>query len=107
MRRKLLEQMRRVPVLLMPVSSIVAFKHRERRFQIGTKSIGLFQAMMTVTTFNLLGLPALAVPVGIDEEGIPVGVQLVGRPWEEELLLEIGTRLESVRGVFRLPDGGF
>jgi Asp-tRNA(Asn)/Glu-tRNA(Gln) amidotransferase A subunit family amidase len=104
MRRKLLEQMRRVPVILMPVSSIVAFRHRERRFETETKPIGLFQAMMTVTPFNLLGLPALVVPFGRSEEGLPVGVQLVGRPWEDELLLEIGSRLEAARGEFPLPD---
>jgi len=104
MRRRLLEQMRRVPVILLPVASIVAFHHRERRFQTETKPIGLFQAMMTVTTFNLLGLPGLVVPFGMSEEGLPVGVQLVGRPWEEELLLEIGTRLESARGPFRGPE---
>jgi amidase len=102
MRRRLLEQMRRVPVLVMPVSSIVAFKHRERSFHVpngeGGKTIGLFQAMMTVTPINLLGLPALVVPFGMSEEGLPIGVQLVGRPWEEELLLEIGARLEAARG---------
>ena len=53
MRRKLVEQMRKFPVLLMPVSSIVAFPHRQRRFRTETKEIGLFQAMMTVTTFNV------------------------------------------------------
>jgi Asp-tRNA(Asn)/Glu-tRNA(Gln) amidotransferase A subunit family amidase len=58
--------------------------------------------MMAVTTFNLLGLPGLAVPFALSEDGLPVGVQLVGRPWEEELLLEIGTRLETARGP--LPD---
>lgn len=104
MRRRLLEQMRRVPVILMPVSSIVAFKHRERRFETETKPVGLFQAMMPVTPFNLLGLPALVVPFGMSDEGLPVGVQLVGRPWEEELLLEIGARMESARGPFPLPE---
>jgi amidase len=97
MRRRLLEQMRRVPVLLMPVSSIAAFRHRERRFQTETKPIGLFQAMMTVTTFNLLGLPGLVVPFASDADGMPVGIQLVGRPWEEETLLELGARLEAAR----------
>ncbi len=99
MRRKLLGQMRRVPVLLMPVASIPAFRHRERKFEVEGRRIGLFQAMMTVTPINLLGLPALVVPFGMSEEGLPVGVQLVGRPWEEELLLEIGVRLEAARGV--------
>lgn len=103
MRRRLVEQMRRVPVLLMPVSSIVAFPHRERRFPTETKPIGLFQAMIPVTTFNLLGLPALVIPWGKSDEGLPVGVQLVGRPWEEELLLELGTRLEVARGPWTGP----
>jgi amidase len=107
MRRRLLDQMRRVPVILTPVASIAAFRHRERKFEIpmdggGAKRIGLFQAMMTVTPINLLGLPALVVPFGMTEEGLPIGVQLVGRPWEEELLLEIGVRLEAARGP--LPD---
>jgi amidase len=103
MRRRLLEQMRRFPVLLLPVSSIVAFGHRERRFETEAKPIGLFQAMMSVTTFNILGLPGLAVPFGMSEEGLPVGVQLVARPWEEELLLEVGRRLEAVRGPVTQP----
>jgi Asp-tRNA(Asn)/Glu-tRNA(Gln) amidotransferase A subunit family amidase len=98
MRRRLLEQMRQFPVLLLPVSSIVAFRHRERRFPTETKPVGLFQAMMPVTTFNLLGMPGLAVPFGMSEEGLPVGVQFVARPWEEELLLELGLRLEAARG---------
>jgi len=99
MRRKLLAQMRRTKVVLMPVSSIPAFRHRERSFEVEGKTIGLFKAMMTVTPFNLLGLPALVVPFGLGEEGLPIGVQLVGRPWEEELLLEIGERLEGARGA--------
>jgi len=103
MRRRLIEQMRRVPVLLMPVSSVVAFPHRERRFATETKPVGLFQAMMPSTTFNVLGFPALTVPFGKSAEGLPVGVQLVARPWEEELLLELGVRLEAVRGLSPEP----
>jgi amidase len=103
MRRRLVEQMRKFPVLLMPVSSIAAFPHRQRRFPTETKEIGLFQAMMPVTTFNLLGLPALTVPFAVDEEGLPVGIQLVARPWDEELLLEIGVRLEQSRGPLPAP----
>lgn len=103
MRRRLVEQMRRVPVLLMPVSSVVAFPHRERRFQTESKAIGLFQAMMPSTAFNLLGFPALAVPFGRSDEGLPVGVQLIARPWEEETLLDIGAMLEAARGAWVAP----
>jgi Asp-tRNA(Asn)/Glu-tRNA(Gln) amidotransferase A subunit family amidase len=103
MRRSLVEQMRNVPFLLMPVSSTVAFPHRERKFATESKPVGLFQAMMPVTIFNLLGFPALSVPFALDEQGLPVGVQLVGRPWEEEALLELGVALERARGPFQAP----
>jgi Asp-tRNA(Asn)/Glu-tRNA(Gln) amidotransferase A subunit family amidase len=100
MRRNLVEQMRNVPFLLMPVASIAAFSHRERKFATESKPVGLFQAMAPATTFNLLGLPALTVPFTIDEQGMPVGVQIVARPWEEESLLELGVALETARGPF-------
>jgi Asp-tRNA(Asn)/Glu-tRNA(Gln) amidotransferase A subunit family amidase len=103
MRRALIEQMRNVPFLLMPVASIVAFPHRERKFMTEAKPIGLFQAMMPVTVFNLLGFPALSIPLTLDEQGMPVGVQIVGRPWEEEALLEVGVALEAARGALSAP----
>ena len=46
--------------------------------------IGLFQAMMPATPFNLLGLPAVVIPFGVSGEGMPIGIQLVGRPYAEE-----------------------
>jgi len=104
MRRKLLEQMRLFPVLLMPVSSIVAFRHRERTFDTEVKPIGLFKAMMPSTAFNVLGLPGLSVPFGMTEGGLPVGVQLVGRPWDDEVLLDLGVKLEEARGSVQWPD---
>lgn len=44
--------------------------------------------------FNLLGTPAAVVPVAKSSEGLPIGVQLVGRPWEEELVLAVAGELE-------------
>jgi len=105
MRGALLRQMERVPLILMPVSSIPAFRHRERRWQAGGKEIGLFEAMMTVTPWNLLGFPAAVVPFGFTEGGLPVGVQIVGRPYSEELILEVAVRLEEARGPFPGPEG--
>ena len=51
----------------------------------------------------LLGLPAVVIPFGMSAEGLPIGVQLVGRPYEEELILELAVRLESARGPFPGP----
>ena len=80
-------------------------RHRERKWAIAgaAKPIGLFQAMMPSTTFNFLGFPALVMPMGMTDEGLPVGVQIVGRPWEEETILSVGELLENVRGEFRGP----
>lgn len=105
LRGGLLRQMRDVPVLLLPVCGTTAFRHRQRRYATPEKEISLFEAMMPSTPFNLFGMPGLAVPFGQDENGLPIGVQLVGRPWEEELLLEIGARLEEARGPYPAPPG--
>jgi Asp-tRNA(Asn)/Glu-tRNA(Gln) amidotransferase A subunit family amidase len=100
LRAALLRQMEEVPVLLMPVSSIPAFRHRERRWRVEGREIGLFQVMMPVVLANVLGLPAVTVPMGVTPDGLPVGVQLLGRPFEDEMLLEVAIRLEEARGVF-------
>jgi len=104
MRARLLREMEKYPVILMPPSSIAAFRHRQRRFETPTKEIGLFQAMMPATTINLLGLPAIVIPFDVDERGLPVGIQLVGRPFDEELLLELAVRMEEARGPFPAPN---
>ena len=105
MRATLLRQMKNCPVLLMPACGVAAFAHRERRYKTEHKDIGLFEAMMPATPFNLLGMPAMVIPFDLDERGLPVGIQLVGRPYEEELLLELAIRLEEARGPFPAPPG--
>jgi Asp-tRNA(Asn)/Glu-tRNA(Gln) amidotransferase A subunit family amidase len=103
MRAAMLRQMEEHPVMIWPACGVTAFRHRERRWPIPGKEIGLFEAMMPLTPMNLLGLPALVVPMMLTPEGLPVGVQLVGRPYEEEILLEVGMRLEEARGPFPAP----
>jgi aspartyl-tRNA(Asn)/glutamyl-tRNA(Gln) amidotransferase subunit A len=49
-------------------------------------------------TVNLAGLPGIAVPVGLDAQGLPLGLQLIGRPWEEAELLNYAHVLESRAG---------
>lgn len=104
MRAAMLRQMEDIPVLLLPPCGVIAFRHRQRQWDIpGAKSIGLFEAMMPVTPFNLLGMPAVVIPFGMSSEGVPIGIQLVGRPWEEELILEVAVKLEQERGPFPSP----
>ena len=105
MRCSLMRQMDEFPVLLLPVCGVPAFRHRERNWHTPGGCIEYLQAMAPVTPFNLFGMPGLVIPMSLTPSGIPVGVQLVGRPWSEELLLELAVRLEEARGPFPAPPG--
>ena len=54
-------------------------------------------------TLNLAGLPGVAVPVGLDSKGLPMGLQLIGRPWEEGALLNQALVLEQAAGFTHKP----
>lgn len=54
-------------------------------------------------TVNLAGLPGVSVPVGLDAQGLPLGLQLIGRPWEEGDLLNFAHVLESAAGFVSKP----
>lgn len=98
MRGHLLRQMETVPVLLTPACGVPAFRYRERRWTAGDREISLREAMAPATLFNVVGFPALVLPFGMSAEGLPIGIQLAGRPWEEEALLDLAVRLEEARG---------
>ena len=54
-------------------------------------------------TVNLAGLPGIAVPAGLDRQGLPLGLQLIGRPWEEGDLLNCALALETAAGFVSKP----
>jgi amidase len=105
MRTALLKQMDTHRVLLLPAGGVAAFPHRTRTWETPKGEIGLLEAMAPLTPFNLFGMPGMVVPFGFNQEGMPCGVQLVGRPYDEELLLEIAVELERARGPFPMPPG--
>ena len=55
---------------------------------------------MPAVLANVLGLPAVTVPMKVSAEGLPIGVQLVGRPYDDELLLELAVRSKRLAGRF-------
>ena len=55
-------------------------------------------------TVNMAGLPGIAVPAGMDAQGLPLGLQLIGRPWEEGDLLNTAYALEARAGFVAKPD---
>jgi len=102
-REKILLQMRNYPVLICPTAAIPAFRHGERQWQVEGKTVKYLDAWSYCEWFNLLGLPAAVVPMGYSEQGLPIGVQIVGRPWEEEVVLTVAARLERERGPSQTP----
>jgi len=100
-RSQVLAQMREVPILLCPAAAIPAFRHGERRWPIDGKMVEYLDAWSYTAWFNLLGMPAAAVPVGRSPEGLPIGVQIAGRPWEEETVLSVAAALEKQSGRIR------
>jgi aspartyl-tRNA(Asn)/glutamyl-tRNA(Gln) amidotransferase subunit A len=55
-------------------------------------------------TVNLAGLPGISVPAGLDVQGLPLGLQLIGRPWEEGELLNCAFALEQAVGFSQKPE---
>jgi Asp-tRNA(Asn)/Glu-tRNA(Gln) amidotransferase A subunit family amidase len=102
-REKILLQMRKYPVLICPTAAIPAFRHGEREWQVEGKTVKYLDAWSYCEWFNLLGFPAAVVPMGYSEEGLPIGVQIVGRPWQEEVVLAVAAKLEKERGAWQAP----
>ena len=94
LRARLLEEMREFPILLTPVCSVPAFRHGERQWEIDGQQIAYLDAMRYTQWFNLLGAPAAVVPVGRSPEGLPIGLQIAGRPYQDEAVLGIAAALE-------------
>ena len=100
LREKILRQMANAHILLSPVSSAPAFRHGEGSYQAGT---GYLDTMRFSQWLNLAGFPGASVPIGFSNEGLPIGVQIIGRPFEEELILAVAEALEQSRGPWPAP----
>jgi Asp-tRNA(Asn)/Glu-tRNA(Gln) amidotransferase A subunit family amidase len=105
LREKILWQMRKHAVLICPTAAVPAFRHGEREWKVDGETVKYLDAWSYCEWFNLLGFPAAVVPVGHSVEGLPIGIQIVGRPWEEELVLAVAARLEAERGPWIGPSG--
>jgi Asp-tRNA(Asn)/Glu-tRNA(Gln) amidotransferase A subunit family amidase len=103
LRSKFLAQMRGFPILLCPTAATAAFRHGERSWIIQGASVAYLDAWSYTEWFNLLGNPAAVVPVSQSKDGLPLGVQIVGRPWEEEQVLAVAEVVERERGAWRKP----
>ena len=94
LRVKFLMALDEFPILLLPNPGFGAWR---------TGEFPGVDSMTSMCAANLLGLPSLAIPVGFDNDGMPLSIQALAKPWQEELLLDFGLRLERARGKFPLP----
>lgn len=98
-RRKLSDQFREalgnVDALLFPTSPIPAFPINDDSYV--NDPVAMYLIDVFTVTVNLVGLPAISVPFGESKEGLPLGLQLLGRPFDEETILRLAEVLYEAR----------
>jgi aspartyl-tRNA(Asn)/glutamyl-tRNA(Gln) amidotransferase subunit A len=80
-----------VDLIVTPVTPTPAFKLGEK----SEDPLQMYLSDIYTISVNLAGLPAIAVPCGFSKTGLPIGVQLIGRPFEEETLLRAAHAYEQ------------
>lgn len=95
----------RYDALVLPTTRIPASAVDGQVLTVGGKQV-VATAILTTNTnpFNLTGMPALSVPCGFTETGLPIGLQIVGRRWDEMRVLRIGSAYERAAGWNRRPN---
>ncbi|MGH2558544.1 MAG: amidase [Thermomicrobiales bacterium] len=93
--------------LVCPPSMTTAFPHRATGapVQVDGREESYWLVGAHTTVFNYTGHPAVVLPYTRDGDGLPIGVQLVGKRWDESRLLATATALSPVTGGFRRPPG--
>ncbi len=102
-RSKFLEELSTFPVLLCPVASIPAFRHNERNWTIDGTPVGYLDAVRHTQWFNATAMPAAVVPVGSSPEGLPIGIQIAARPFEDETALAVAAVIDAAFGYRKPP----
>src|SRR3954464_13987900 len=88
-----------VNAILTPATPSAAFGIGEK----GADPIEMYLNDIFTVTVNMAGLPGIAVPAGKDAQGLPLGLQLIGRPFDEETLFSLGEVVEHAAGRFTPP----
>jgi aspartyl-tRNA(Asn)/glutamyl-tRNA(Gln) amidotransferase subunit A len=86
-----------VSAILTPATPSAAFGIGEKG---GADPVEMYLNDIFTVTVNMAGLPGIAVPAGRDSQGLPLGLQLIGRPFDEETLFSLGEAIEQSAGRF-------
>jgi len=85
-----------IDAMLTPATPSAAFAIGEK----GSDPVEMYLNDVFTVTVNMAGLPGIAVPAGMDGQGLPLGLQLIGKPFDEETLFALGQRIEDAAGHF-------
>ena len=102
LRAEFIRQMHDVPILLSPVSTAPAFAHGQGTWRPGDPHC-YRDTMRYSQWLNLAGFPGASVPLAFSADGLPIGVQIIGRPHEDELVLAVAECIEQARGPWQAP----
>jgi amidase len=91
------------PIVICAPFCVPAFPHGAFEVDIDGASHSLYNANWPALWVNCAGLPGAVVPAGLDSNGLPIGVQIVGRAFDEENVLAVAKALESELGGFQRP----
>ena len=86
-------------VMILPVTPVPAFTDEEMQtnsIKAGDQIVGLQYIPQFCMPFNVTGQPSLTVPVGLSSGGLPLALQIVGRPFGEEAVLRTGAVIERL-----------
>ncbi|MGB7924308.1 MAG: amidase [Pyrinomonadaceae bacterium] len=107
LRAALLEWMKVWPLVVAPVGAAPAFEHGSRKVRVGDQTLSVFRAFSYSQTYNVFGLPVACVPAGNSMEGLPIGIQIIGRPFDEESVLAAALIVERSLGGWQPPPPPF
>jgi Asp-tRNA(Asn)/Glu-tRNA(Gln) amidotransferase A subunit family amidase len=95
LRQELVQWMETTPIIVAPVGATPAFAHDTLKVTVRGVTMGTFRAFSYAQTFNVFDLPVVTVPAGKSKEGLPIGVQIAGLPFAEEMVLAAAEIVEK------------
>ncbi|PSH67779.1 Asp-tRNA(Asn)/Glu-tRNA(Gln) amidotransferase GatCAB subunit A [Phyllobacterium brassicacearum] len=90
-----------VDAILTPATPSAAFGIADQ--DMSADPVKMYLNDIFTVTVNMAGLPGIAVPAGLDTRGLPLGLQLIGRPFDEETLFQTAHVIEQAAGKFNAP----
>ena len=105
-RAEVLAYMEEHNILLLPVACVPASDPRQQSFTVEGKEIPWTELGSCCRAISILGFPVAVVPCGLSEEGLPVGIQVVGRPYRDREVLAVAEALEKAFGRVTPPAFG-